>query len=155
MVKSGGATAVAQHDQVPAEAVQCRFRWPRPRGVEESSRSGPAPPRADRSDTLPRDNFRNGDDLRLPNTCASGRGVLLPVCGTALAVTGEQTGPSRLTPMESFESFVALALEDEGLVVSEAVKFRVKQRSSKASHEETRHTGLRSTSWVRAPIGWC
>jgi len=35
--------------------------------------------------------------------------------------------------MESFESFVALALEDEGLVVSEAVKFRVKRRTSKAS----------------------
>jgi len=38
--------------------------------------------------------------------------------------------------MESFESFVALALEDEGLVVSEAVKFRVKRRTSKASHVE-------------------
>jgi len=33
--------------------------------------------------------------------------------------------PSTLTSHGSFESFVALALEDERLVVSEAVQFRV------------------------------
>jgi len=44
--------------------------------------------------------------------------------------------------MESFESFVALALEDEGLVVSEAVKFRVKRRTAKTSHEETQTHGF-------------
>ncbi len=44
--------------------------------------------------------------------------------------------------MESFESFVALALEDEGLAGSEAVKFRVKRRTSKASHEENQTHGF-------------
>jgi len=40
------------------------------------------------------------------------------------------------------ESFVALALEDEGLVVSEAVKFPVTRRTSKTSHEETQTHGF-------------
>ena len=38
--------------------------------------------------------------------------------------------------MESFESFVALTMEDDGLVVSEAVKFQVRRRTAKSSHEE-------------------
>lgn len=38
--------------------------------------------------------------------------------------------------MEAFESFVALAMEDEGLVVSEAVKFPVPRRTKKAAYEE-------------------
>jgi hypothetical protein len=44
--------------------------------------------------------------------------------------------------MESFESLVALALEDEDLVVSEAVKFPVTQRTSKAMHEEVQTHGF-------------
>lgn len=43
--------------------------------------------------------------------------------------------------MEAFESFVALALETEGLVVSEAVKFPIQRRTSKAMHEETQTHG--------------
>lgn len=39
--------------------------------------------------------------------------------------------------MEAFESFVALAMETEGLVVSEAVKFPVTRQTAKAAHVET------------------
>jgi hypothetical protein len=38
--------------------------------------------------------------------------------------------------VEAFESFVALAMEQEGLVVSEAVKFPVPRRTKKAAYEE-------------------
>ncbi|MGE0170451.1 hypothetical protein [Nocardioides sp.] len=38
--------------------------------------------------------------------------------------------------MEAFESFVALAMETEGLVVSEAVKFPVTRQTKKTSHAE-------------------
>lgn len=38
--------------------------------------------------------------------------------------------------MEAYESFVALAMEMEGLVVSEAVKFPVGRRTAKKSHPE-------------------
>src|SRR5689334_8128606 len=38
--------------------------------------------------------------------------------------------------MEAFESFVALAMETEGLVVSEAVKFPVRRKTKKTSHDE-------------------
>jgi len=43
--------------------------------------------------------------------------------------------------VESFESFVALALAHEQLVVSEAVKFRVTRQTAKASHVETQTHG--------------
>ena len=38
--------------------------------------------------------------------------------------------------MEAFESFVALALEEEGLVVSPAVKFPVERRTARIANEE-------------------
>lgn len=38
--------------------------------------------------------------------------------------------------MEAFEQFVALALEQEDLVVSEAIKFPVQRRTRKTSHAE-------------------
>jgi hypothetical protein len=44
--------------------------------------------------------------------------------------------------VEAFESFVALAMEDEGLVVSSSVKFPVKRRTAKAMHEETQTHGF-------------
>lgn len=44
--------------------------------------------------------------------------------------------------MEAFEAFVALTLEAEGLVVSEAVKFPVKRPTAKASHTEVQTHGF-------------
>jgi hypothetical protein len=44
--------------------------------------------------------------------------------------------------MEAFESFVALALEGEGLVVSEAVKFPVTRQTAKAAYPETQTHGF-------------
>lgn len=44
--------------------------------------------------------------------------------------------------MEAFESFVALAMEDEGLVVSSAVKFPVSRRTAKTQHAETQTHGF-------------
>lgn len=44
--------------------------------------------------------------------------------------------------MESFEAFVAVALETEGLVVSEAVKFPVKRRTKKAKYAEFQTHGF-------------
>jgi hypothetical protein len=44
--------------------------------------------------------------------------------------------------MESFESFVALALADEDLVVSEAVKFPVTRQTAKTSHGEVQTHGF-------------
>jgi hypothetical protein len=44
--------------------------------------------------------------------------------------------------MEAFESFVALAMEDEGLVVSGAVKFPVTRLTRKTSHPETQTHGF-------------
>lgn len=43
--------------------------------------------------------------------------------------------------MEAFEAFVAVALEDEGFVVSEAVKFPVTRRTGKITHSETQTHG--------------
>ncbi len=43
--------------------------------------------------------------------------------------------------MESFEQFVAVAMEAEGLVVSEAVKFPVQRRTRKTGHEEVQTHG--------------
>ncbi|WFG43123.1 hypothetical protein [Pseudonocardia alni] len=43
--------------------------------------------------------------------------------------------------MEAFESFVALAMEDEGLVVSEAIKFPVPRRTRKLAYEEVQVHG--------------
>jgi hypothetical protein len=39
-------------------------------------------------------------------------------------------------PMESFEQFVAIAMEAEGLIVSEAVKFPVQRQTRKQLHDE-------------------
>jgi hypothetical protein len=44
--------------------------------------------------------------------------------------------------VEAFESFVALALEHERLVVSEAVKFPVRRRTRRAAYEETQTHGF-------------
>jgi hypothetical protein len=44
-------------------------------------------------------------------------------------------------PVESFESFVALALEAEGFVVSPAVKFPVRRRTRKAAYRELQRHG--------------
>jgi hypothetical protein len=44
--------------------------------------------------------------------------------------------------MEAFESFVALTLEVEGLVVSEAVKFPITRQTKKAAYEETQTHGF-------------
>lgn len=44
--------------------------------------------------------------------------------------------------MEAFESFVALAMEAEGLVVSEAVKFPVRLRTARQAYEEHQTHGF-------------
>jgi hypothetical protein len=44
--------------------------------------------------------------------------------------------------VEAFESFVAIALEAEGFVVSEAVKFPVKRITKKAAYEESQTHGF-------------
>lgn len=44
--------------------------------------------------------------------------------------------------VEAFEQFVALALETEGLVVSGALKFPVKVRTTKAAYEEWQTQGF-------------
>jgi len=44
--------------------------------------------------------------------------------------------------MEAFESFVALALEAEGFLVSEALKFPVAVRTQKSAYEETQTHGF-------------
>lgn len=43
--------------------------------------------------------------------------------------------------MESFEQFVAVAMEAEGFVVSEAVKFPVQRKVSKLGRDETQTRG--------------
>jgi hypothetical protein len=43
--------------------------------------------------------------------------------------------------MESFEQFVAIAMEAEGLVVSEAVKFSVQRKTRKQMHDEVQTHG--------------
>jgi hypothetical protein len=43
--------------------------------------------------------------------------------------------------VEAFESFVAVALESEGYVVSSAVKFRVQRRTKKVAYEEWQEHG--------------
>ena len=47
----------------------------------------------------------------------------------------------KVAAVEAFESFVALALESEGFVVSPAVKFRVKLKTRKTAYEETQAHG--------------
>ncbi|MCX4388790.1 hypothetical protein OG777_17875 [Micromonospora peucetia] len=44
--------------------------------------------------------------------------------------------------MEAFESFVAIALEAEGFVVSEAVKFPVRQQTAKSAYAEVQTHGF-------------
>ncbi len=43
--------------------------------------------------------------------------------------------------MESFEQFVAVAMEAEGLIVSEAVKFPVRRQTRKVAHDEVQTHG--------------
>jgi hypothetical protein len=43
--------------------------------------------------------------------------------------------------MEAFEAFVALALEEDGFIVSSSVKFRVRRRTRRASYEEVQEHG--------------
>jgi len=43
--------------------------------------------------------------------------------------------------MESFEQFVAVAMEAEGLIVSEAVKFPVRRQTRKVLHDEVQTHG--------------
>ncbi len=43
--------------------------------------------------------------------------------------------------MESFEQFVAVAMEAEGLIVSEAVKFHVQRQTRKVLHDEVQTHG--------------
>ncbi len=43
--------------------------------------------------------------------------------------------------MESFEQFVAVAMETEGLIVSEAVKFPVRRQTRKTMHDEIQTHG--------------
>ncbi len=43
--------------------------------------------------------------------------------------------------MESFEQFLAVALEAEGLIVSEAVKFPVRRQTRKVLHDEVQTHG--------------
>ena len=43
--------------------------------------------------------------------------------------------------MEAFESFVAVALEAQGLVVSSAVKFPVRLQTRRADHVEVQRHG--------------
>ncbi len=43
--------------------------------------------------------------------------------------------------MESFEQFVAVAMEAEGLIVSEAVKFAVQRKTQKSVHDEVQTHG--------------
>ena len=43
--------------------------------------------------------------------------------------------------MESFEQFVAVAMEAEGLIISEAVKFPVQRQTRKLAHDEIQTHG--------------
>lgn len=53
-----------------------------------------------------------------------------------------RAGIGTLCLVEAFEQFVALALETEGLVVSGALKFPVKVRTTKAAYEEWQTHGF-------------
>lgn len=80
---------------------------------------------------------------RGPPTCRPGDGrfavarVRAPP-HTVLTVHGIVT----LGVVEAFEQFVALALENEGLVVSGALKFPVRVRTTKAAYEEWQTHGF-------------
>src|SRR4051812_41927708 len=52
-----------------------------------------------------------------------------------------RTLPRRLRGMESFEQFVAVAMESEGLIVSEAIKFPVARQTKKAAYPEIQTHG--------------
>jgi hypothetical protein len=47
--------------------------------------------------------------------------------------------------MEAFETFVALALEEDGFIVSPAVKFPVRRRVARPPDQSFRSTATRST----------
>lgn len=51
-------------------------------------------------------------------------------------------GVGTVDPVEAFESFVALAMEDEGLVVSSAVKFPVIRKTAKSARTEVQKHGF-------------
>ena len=57
--------------------------------------------------------------------------------------------------MEAFEAFVAVALEAEGIVVSEAVKFAVSVQAERPRTPSCRLTAMKSTSSQRAPTASC
>jgi hypothetical protein len=61
---------------------------------------------------------------------------------TVVPVRSSDTSERRkFRSMETFESFVAVALESENFVVSSAVKFNVKLRPRKAAYEEFQSHG--------------
>lgn len=78
---------------------------------------------------------RGGESPRPP----SHRSAHHPGGGRAGAPTIVTVDSGRV---EAFESFVALALEHEGLVVSEAVKFPVRRRTRRIAYEETQTHGF-------------
>lgn len=55
-----------------------------------------------------------------------------------LAISGRV---GKATGMESFEQFVAVAMEAEGLIVSEAIKFPVQRQTGKQAHDEVQTHG--------------
>jgi hypothetical protein len=62
--------------------------------------------------------------------------------GTWHAVAGKADGvATQRKLMESFEQFVAVAMEAEGLIVSEAVKFAVQRQTRKAVRDEVQTHG--------------
>ena len=62
---------------------------------------------------------------------------------------------SSVERVEAFESFVALAMEDEGLVVSSAVKFRSVVERRSPYKRRLKRTALRSISSEPMPRSWC
>ena len=59
----------------------------------------------------------------------------------SLRVGGRLLHAADGSTMESFEQFVAVAMEAEGFVVSKAVKFPVQRKTRKASHPEVQTHG--------------
>jgi hypothetical protein len=57
--------------------------------------------------------------------------------------------------VEAVESFVAPAMEHEGLVVSPAVKFEVTRQTRETVHDESQTHGFESRPRRRAPTCTC
>jgi hypothetical protein len=65
-----------------------------------------------------------------------------PSASQRIALAGAHRSPAvSVPPMEAFESFVGLALEGEGFVVSPAIKFDVRLPTRKAAYPETQTHG--------------